>query len=122
MSNLIDITKADPANEDLMQRLDAWCSKTEQEAIKLPRNGNVWVLWRGTDIACVYVFKVEPVVSMMFDREGPAMQTIRCFDLVRAVMQANGVKPLVFVDERSPLLEISGKRMTEVSNRRVYRM
>lgn len=124
MSNHFDIKRADHRDAALMDRIDAWCTKTELHEVKLPRRESVsvFVMWKAEEIAAVYVYYVEPVVSMMFDREAPAMQTVRAFETIRNIMQANGVKPLTFVSHDSPLLEISAKRMRKIEGRDVFRM
>ena len=119
-----DITRANPADEEEMKRLEAWVSLTEQEPVTLPRHAgiNVWVAWKEGEIAAVFTTHNTPVLSMFFERTAPAMQTIRCFDTIRAIMHAMGAKPLVFVDHKSPLRDISGKRMTQLEGWDVYRM
>ena len=122
MSNQIDIRKINRTDEESLTRLDAFVQHTENTTRNLPRERDTFEVVADGETVAVFQFHVEPHLAMCFDRTAPAMRTIRVFDLIRAAMQVNGVQPLVFVEESSPLHDISGRKMTKIEGRDVYRM
>ena len=105
------------------EEAEAWASLTEGHEVHIPRDVACFTVRRGATIVSVFTFSQMPVVSMFFDRDGEAVQTVRVFDLIRAAMQVSGNRPVVVVEDGSPLAPLAPRAMEPIwSDCKAYRL